>query len=336
MLGAPVRPGAAPRALTGPYGGDYHLSAMDVRRLIAAAAILSTALCGGCNLTSLLIKAQTDGAEDFADAKGKEFADPELVGPVLASGIVVSSGTMWYVEDYEPLLSGAAFARIAYGVGWLGLEAQALEVEGKFDEAERLNKRAGLLYASALRIAKRILRLRDRGFDAAVNGGLATFKQWVDDHFYREEDAEILITTGLAYFVYMLESEEGLAAAVDLPYGRYLLERSIELDPEAESGIGLSTLGVVECTIPALLGGRPKIGMKMMERAAEMTERKVHGILVGMAERCAVALQDRKLYNKLLMEVIEAGDVPEERLPNKLARRRAELLLKQTGEFFYD
>lgn len=309
---------------------------MDTRKIFAAWLLICAAFCGGCNLTSLLIKAQTDGAEDFADAKGKEFADPELLGPVLASGIVTSTGTMWYVEDYEPLLAGATFARIAYGVGWLGLEAQALEVEGKFDEAERLNKRAGLLYASALRIARRILRLRDSGFDAAVNGGLATFTQWVDDTFYRKEDADILITTGLAYFVYMLESEEGLAAAVDLPYGRYLLERSIELDPMAESGVALSTLGVVECTIPALLGGRPKIGMKMMERAATMTDRKAHGILVGMAERCAVALQDRKLFHKLLMEVIEAGDVPEERLPNKLARRRAELLLKQVDELFYD
>jgi hypothetical protein len=36
------------------------------------------------------------------------------------------------------------------------------------------------------------------------------------------------------------------------------------------------------------------------------------------------------------MEVIEAGDVEEYRLPNKLARHQAERLLKQIDEFFYD
>lgn len=309
---------------------------MSARRISITAVLLSALLTSGCNLTAILIKGQVDGVKKFSDAAGKEFADPELVGPVISAGIVASTGTMWYVEDYEPLLMSAAFGRIAYGVGWLGLEAQELELEGKFEEAEHLQKRAGLLYASALRIAKRILRLRDDGFDAAAGGGLDKFKEWVDDNFYRKDDAEVLITTGLAYFVYMIESEEGLAAAVDLPYGRYLLERSIELDPEAEDSVALSTLGIVECTVPELYGGRPKIGMKMMERAATLTGRKVHGILVSMAERCAVANQDRKLFHKLLMEVIESGDVPEFRLPNKLARRRAELLLQQQGELFYD
>lgn len=310
---------------------------MSVRRTSVGVLLACSLLAAGCNLTAILIKGQTDGARKFSDEKGKEFTDPELVGGVLADGIVVSTGQLWYVEDYEPLLLSAIYSRIAYGVGWLGLQAQELEVEqGKFDEAERLNKRAGLLYASALRLAKRTLRLRDEGFDAAVAGGMSSFKPWVDEHFYREEDAEVLVTTGLAYFVQMIESEEGLAAAVDLPYGRYLLERSIELDPEAEGAQALATIGVVECTIPELLGGRPRLGLKLLQRAARLTDRESHGILVSMAERCAPPLRDRALFRKLLTEVIESGDVPEYRLPNKIARRRAELLLKQTDELFYE
>jgi len=98
----------------------------------------------------------------------------------------------------------------------------------------------------------------------------------------------------------------------------------------------LSTLGAVWCTVPAMVGGNPKFGYELMQRSMALTKRGSHGTLVMAAERCAVALQDRKLYYDLLMEVIQAGDVPEYRLPNKLARKRAERLLKQIDEFFYD
>ena len=181
-----------------------------------------------------------------------------------------------------------------------------------------------------------MLRLRDDDFDAAFGGGTDVFQHWVDETFYTKEDAEVVLTAGLAYLVSMVESEEGLAAAVDLPYGRYLIERSIELDPELEGGQGMMLIGVIECTMPEAVGGRPRLGLKLMEKAAAIDQRRNHGILVNMAERCAVALQDRKMFQSLLMEVIEAGDVEEFRLPNKLARHQAERLLKQIDEFFYD
>ena len=88
--------------------------------------------------------------------------------------------------------------------------------------------------------------------------------------------------------------------------------------------------------MPEMLGGRPRVGLKLMEQAAAIEDRQNHGVLVSMAERCAVALQDRKMFHSLLMEVIEAGDNEEYRLPNKLARHQAERLLQQIDEFFYD
>jgi hypothetical protein len=134
----------------------------------------------------------------------------------------------------------------------------------------------------------------------------------------------------------MVESEEGLAAAVDVPYARYMVERSVELDPAAQGGQGLSILGMYECTIPAMLGGNPKLGLALMNRAAAMTHRRNHGVLVQVADRCAVALQDRKLFHDVLMEIIEAPDVPEYRVSNKIARHQAERLLKQMDDLFYD
>ncbi|MDH5672216.1 MAG: TRAP transporter TatT component family protein [Myxococcales bacterium] len=305
-------------------------------RLVACALLGLSLVLGGCNLQALLIRGTVDSTAEFSEEKATQLADPTMVGPVIAAGTVTNEGLLYFVDDYEPLLLGTIFSNVAYGVGWLLAESHQAEIEGNFDKAEEINGRAGLLFARALYYTKRMLRLRDPGFDAAVASGTADFSRWVDENFYEEEDANALLTAGMAYLVAMIESEEGLAAAVDLPYARYMIERSIELDPELNGGQGLMMIGVMECTMPAMLGGRPKVGLAMMEKAAKMENRGNHGILVAMAERCAVALQDRKMFKSLLMEVIEAGDVEEYRLPNKLARHQAERLLKQIDEFFYD
>jgi hypothetical protein len=85
-----------------------------------------------------------------------------------------------------------------------------------------------------------------------------------------------------------------------------------------------------------MVGGNPKLGYELMQRAMAITKRGNHSIMVSSAERCATALQDRKLFHDLLTEVIEAGDVPKYRLQNKLARRQAGRLLRQIDELFYD
>lgn len=290
----------------------------------------------GCNLTGILIKGTVDGTQEFTEARGGEFADPELVGPVIAAGLVTAEGSLYYVPDYEPLLRSAIFGNVAYGAGWLSAQANAAELAGKYDEVEHLNKRAGILYKRALQLTKRMLRLRDDGYDAAMAGGIEKFKVWVNDNFYEKADAKIALTAGMAYFVSMLKSEEGLAASVDMPYARYLVERSVELDPELDGAQGLTILGTYWCTVPAMVGGNPQLGLSLMHRAMGYTKRGNHSTLVSTAERCATALQDRKMFHDLLTEVIEAGDVPKYRLPNKLARHNAERLLKQIDEMFYD
>jgi hypothetical protein len=302
---------------------------------ISAVSLCALLFCTGCNLTALVVKSTADGTAEFTKKHGLEFPDPEMVGPVLATATVTNEGFLYYAPDYEPLLVSAIFANIAYGVGWLGSEAHAAEVAGDFDTAEHLGDRAGLLFVRAMALSKRMLRLRDDGFDDAMGSGVGPFRDWVDENFYEKQDAEALLVAGIAYLVGMLNSEEGLAAAVDAPYALYMIERSIELDETVQGGQGLMVLGIYQCTVPAMVGGNPKLGLQMMMRAAGLTDRKSHGVLVQIAERCAVALQDRKLFYDTLMEIIESGDVPEYRLPNKLARHHAERLLKQQDELFY-
>ncbi|MBW2403965.1 MAG: hypothetical protein JRF42_09180, partial [Deltaproteobacteria bacterium] len=67
------------------------------------------------------------------------------------------------------------------------------------------------------------------------------------------------------------------------------------------------------------------------------TERRSLIVQVSMARYYAVAIGDYELFKKLLDEVVAAGDVlPEARLLNVIARRRAERYLNQPYLYFSD
>jgi hypothetical protein len=290
----------------------------------------------GCNVQALVVRATVESTEEVARERALTFPDPEAVGPILAESTVVNEGYLHYTPDYEPLLMTTILGNVGYGTLFLQSEAQEAELAGDFARVERLNQRSSLLFARALALAKHLLRLWDDGFDEAIAGGEEKFLEWLDDNFYEPKDAEVLLTAAAAYGAALIQSEEGLAAAVDLPYARAMIERSVQLDPTLNGGLGLMMLGVIECTIPEQMGGRPKVGLKLMQRAMQQEQRHNHSVLVTTAQRCAVALQDRNMFDKLLTEVIEAKDVEKYRLTNKIARRDAFRLIKQADELFYE
>jgi hypothetical protein len=291
---------------------------------------------GGCDLQALVVRASMEGTDEVQRERGLTFPDPELVGPIMAQSTVVNEGYLYYTPEDERLLMATILADVAYGTYWLQTEAADAEQAGDFAKSERLNQRSSVLFARALVLAKRLMRLWDSDFDAAMAGGEERFQDWIDDNFYEPEDAEVLLVVSAAYGASLIQSEEGLAAAIDLPFARAMVERSVELDPTLEAGLGLVMLGIIECTIPEQMGGRPKVGLKLMERAAQQEHRQSHSVLVTMAQRCATALQDRKLFHRLLMEVIEAKDVEKYRLTNKIARHDAMRLLKQEDDLFFE
>lgn len=290
----------------------------------------------GCNLQSLVIRATTESTDEVSRERALQLADPELVGPVIAESTVVNEGYLYYTPNYDRLLMSAIFSNVGYGALWLQVDAEEAELAGDSAKAERLNHRTSVLFARALALAKHLLRLADDGFDDAVRGGDEKFQKWLDENFYEKKDAEILLMAATAYFAALSQSDEGFAAAVDLPMARAMAERSVELDPTLSGAQALTLLGAIECTIPEPMGGRPKVGLRMMMRAAELTERQNQGVLVMMAQRCAVPLQQRALFEGLLREVAEGKDFAKYRLTNKIARREATLLLRQTDELFFD
>lgn len=298
--------------------------------------VISLACAAGCNLREILVSATADATREAVADFGPKQWDLELVEHAVGGGILATEGSAIYAPEHEPLLMSVVEGYFSYAQGFLKEQAHAAELAGDFDKAERLQRRSGLMFDHALLYSKRIMRLRDDGFDAAVGGGLDAYNAWLRENFYvAEDDAEVLLVVGTSWFLTLTGSEDGLAATVDLPFAQATVQRSIDLDPTLSGHRGEMILGIVKCAIPEMMGGKPAEGMAELERVAELTNRQNHGVLVAQAELCATALQDRQKFHATLMEVIQAGDVEEYRIFNKIARARAGRLLSQINELFF-
>jgi hypothetical protein len=158
----------------------------------------------------------------------------------------------------------------------------------------------------------------------------------VTDNFYNKKDAEVLTVTGLSVVLPLAFSSQGGAAFTDRPLAEILLRRFVALDPEAQNARALQLLGLMECSTPKSIGGKPEQGYALLRRAVAITKRQDLGMLVLMAERCAVAFQDRKLFRRLLDEVTRARDHEKFRLSNLFARYKAERLITRENDLFFD
>jgi hypothetical protein len=111
-----------------------------------------------------------------------------------------------------------------------------------------------------------------------------------------------------------------------------LVERSVALDPDYNHAAGFSFLASMAASDRYANLDEAK---RLFDQALEHTDRRSLTVLVNMAHFYAVGKRDRELYLSLLREVLEAGDtLPEARLANRIAKRRAARYIRQVDEIF--
>mgnify|MGYP003781309795 CR=1 FL=1 len=180
-----------------------------------------------------------------------------------------------------------------------------------------------------------LLRQRDPGFDQARKAGYPELEARIARVFKGRSDARLLLSSGLAY---LAEMSGSIASDVDvwgeIPFVNALLRRSAEIAPDLDGARALITLGAIECMRPPLVGGQPRAGMSQLERAAELTARTNLWVQLTMAEFCAVTLNDRELFERLLRELLEAPPATRFARTNAWAKQRASHLLEHAHVLF--
>lgn len=287
----------------------------------------------GCDTVKFAANAS---AELFARAQPgiEQFWDYETAGKAIPAGILQLEGVLRIVPDNERILIFTIGSYLGYGVGWIEDRLEEADAADDFEEVLHLRGRARLMYTRAWELAQHMLRLRADGFDEAVAGGIDALTAWLEATFREPQDAEVLLLASQAWAANIIFNMHDMDAVADFPLAKVILERSVELDPSFYFMQGKMLLAVV-----ASQQFPPEIekSKALFDEVLAGTERRSLIVQVSMARYYAVAIGDYQLFKKLLDEVIAAGDVlPEARLLNVIARRRAQRYLRRPYVYFSD
>jgi hypothetical protein len=125
-------------------------------------------------------------------------------------------------------------------------------------------------------------------------------------------------------------------ALASLPSINAMMEWVEEKDPAYFYGGSFLYFGVFYGSLPPVLGGKPDLAKVNFERALAVGGGKFLMTYVFYAKTYAVEAQDERLFEDLLNHVIDAPvDVlPEQRLANAVAKKRAQEALSRKSDFF--
>ena len=283
----------------------------------------------GCNLN----KFAADQAGSIAVASSghmRGFWDFEIARPGTAAAIMQLEAMHSVTPDNEQLTLTLASAYVGYAFSWVELDLEHAEDAGRFDEADRLRHRAELLYTRARDLALGAMRRRDDGIDKMLLAKPAELERYLRDHYDDPKDDVAPVFWAASAWGSILNLTEDMGLVADLPTVRTLIEHSARLDPGFEMAAALQFLGGFYAQFPAQFGGSPEKGKEYFEQALKLTGRRAHLVQVNYARLYALTVNDKPLFLSLLREVIASDDLGGDvRLPNKMARMRAELLLSK-------
>jgi hypothetical protein len=139
---------------------------------------------------------------------------------------------------------------------------------------------------------------------------------------------------GWGSFIYLsLTSPDAIA---DLPRAEALMKFVAACDSSYYFAGADVFLGTLYGSRPKILGGNPEISKRSFERAIRLTGGKFLMTYVYYARSYAVQIQDEALFEELLTTVDKASlDIlPEFRLANAIAKKKAHLLLSKKSDLF--
>ncbi len=323
--------GAVARRVDEPGAASVSHPAMDIRPRAAVAFVLCLALAAGCDFTRIAANSSSWIIERAAPAF-EQYFDYELAGAAAPGNIVQLEGMLRIIPENEIVLLQLMRAYVGYAYGWVEDQAEEYDLAGRADLAQGLRDRARYLYMRARDLGLHLLTVRDDGMEEAMQAGLPAFEEWLDENFTEQEDAVVLLWAGYAWGSYIKSAVENLEVLEGLPYVKALVRRSVELDPDYFHAAGISFLATLAASERYADLDEAK---RLFDEALERTDRRALGILLNMAHSYAVAKEDRELYVSLLREILEAGDtLPEGRLANRIAKRRAARYIRRVDELF--
>lgn len=193
--------------------------------------------------------------------------------------------------------------------------------------------RARQFYLRAREYGIRILA-QNKNFREAFDKDLASFTRALES--FSPDDVPAVFWTAFAWGSYANLTLTDVTALADLPKINAMMEFVLKHNESYYYAGAHLYFGALLARTPVVLGGKPEIAKQHFERALQLTGGRFLMTHVYYARSYAVQTMNQELFESLLKTVIETPlDVaPEARLPNAVAKKRAEQLLKNSEQFF--
>jgi tetratricopeptide (TPR) repeat protein len=303
-------------------------------RLRALACLAVTVALSGCDLKAFTVNTTAPVLKMASDGFAAEN-DPQLAREAAPGQLKTVDGFLLASPTNRDLLQVLAQGYIEYAFGFLEDDLENVPDDAKHATQRDVDAaRITNLYDRALGYALRLLALDDKNYPDMFKKDVASAES--ESKKLEAKSAPGLLFAGLALASGINLNRQDLARVVDLPKAIALIKRSHELDPKFYNAGAAMTLGIIYCSQGKAIGGDPDLGKKYFDEAINASDGKYLMPKVMKARFFGVITQDRPLFEKTLKEVIATpADVyPAQRLPNMLAKRRAERYLAHADDYF--
>lgn len=286
-----------------------------VAAICAAGISISTTGC----LKKVLLDGQIRGTLQ-GSAAVNTLHDYEVARGVALAGVGQIEGMHYLAPENTDALFMLTKSWAGISFGFIEDDYEMAYEKGDDVMAEYHLARARAGYARARYYGIELLDMNAKGFDEAkVND--EKMRAWLVKNFNDPDDAEMLLWVGYAWIGHVSASKDIPAIVGELYVGFELVRRSVELDETVQYATGHTILAAYHARTAMSELDESK---KDFERALQLNGGKFLPTKLNYAQRYYCAVGDRAKYEQLLNEVIAApDDLPEARLQNTIAKRRA-------------
>ena len=291
-------------------------------------AIVAVSSCSTTKLTvDLTASAVKDGIGAFYEEGDFELARRGLESNIKLLEVFNRANPQ--NKDLRILLS-QAYA----GYSFIFLETDLLYASNKTD-ADKISKRAIDFYKRGLNYGLSILKEEDASFKKALE---TNDIEQLNASISKITQSEALFWTVFNWSLLLNMSRDSVDTVSDLPKLHILADRMIYLHKSFMNYAPLALKGTLECSMPKMLGGKPDVGVKLMEEALAGAERGFLATQLLYAQYCTPAVQDKKTFLSLTNEIEKAdpGAKPEVKLINTAVQLKLPAIKRSVIKLFED
>jgi hypothetical protein len=296
-------------------------------RTTAAALALAGALSAGSTgcIKTMLLEGQIESTRQASTAIDT-LQDYDVANAVAFAGLAQFEGMHYLAPDNADALFMLTKGWAASTFGFIEDPMEQAEDTEGLDGPNYLyhQARAKAGYDRAIYFGVTLLETKHEGFKEATKND-QTIRAWLKQFDDPEEDTQNLFWTAYAWMSKTNAVKEDPAVVADLFIGVAIMERAVELDETFMYGSGHTALGSYHARSAMAELDEAK---KHFDKAMALGKGNFLMTKVQYAAKYACTKGDQAGYEKLLNEVVQAGDVlPAARLSNAIAKRRAKRYL---------